>query len=181
MAIIYTIGHSTREWQDFVSVLSTHQIARLVDVRAFPMSRRMPHFNRERMAQELTGVGVEYRWMPALGGRRGKQREHSPNIGLRNQAFRNYADYMLTGEFRHAAEELVNLAWENRTSIMCAEKVMFNCHRMLVSDYLALHGHEVLHIEDARAPRAHRPTPEAHMVNGQVIYSAGELFRDLSA
>lgn len=141
----------------------------------------MPHFNRERMAQELTDVGIEYRWMPSLGGRRGKQREHSPNIGLRNQAFRNYADYMLTEEFHHATEELVNLTSENRTSIMCAEKVMFNCHRMLISDYLALHGHEVLHIEEARPPRAHRVTPEAHMVQGQVIYSARELFRDLPA
>jgi uncharacterized protein (DUF488 family) len=124
---------------------------------------------------------VEYRWMPSLGGRRGKQRETSPNIGLRNQAFRNYADYMLTEEFRQAAEELVNLSSENRTSIMCAEKVMFNCHRMLVSDYLALHGHKVLHIEDARPPRGHRITPEAHMVQGEVIYSAGELFRDQPA
>jgi uncharacterized protein (DUF488 family) len=181
VATIYTIGHSTREWQDFVSILSKHQIARLVDIRAFPMSRRMPHFNRERMAEALATSGVEYRWMFSLGGRRGKQREHSPNIGLRNQAFRNYADYMLTEEFRQATEELVNLASENRTSIMCAEKVMFNCHRMLVSDYLALHGHDVMHIEDARPPRAHRPTPEAHMVKGRVIYSAGELFRDQTA
>jgi uncharacterized protein (DUF488 family) len=145
------------------------------------MSRRMPHFNRERMAQHLAEAGVEYRWMPSLGGRRGKQREHSPNLGLRNQAFRNYADYMLSAEFRQAADELVNLASEKRTAIMCAEKVMFNCHRMLVSDFLALHGHDVLHIEDARPPRAHRVTPEAHIVQGQVIYSAGELFRDLPA
>lgn len=181
MATIYTIGHSTREWQDFVSVLAAHQIASLVDVRAFPVSRRMPHFGREPMTGALTDAGVEYRWMPSLGGRRGKQRDHSPNIGLRNQAFRNYADYMLTEEFRHAAAELVELATEKRTTIMCAEKVMFNCHRMLISDYLALHGHEVLHIEEARPPRAHRVTPEAHMVQGQVIYSAGELFRDLPA
>lgn len=181
MDTVYTIGHSTRAWKDFVNVLLAHQIACLVDVRAFPMSRRMPHFNREHMAQALLTSGVEYRWMPSLGGRRDKQREHSPNIGLRNQAFRNYADYMLTAEFRQAADELVKAAREKRTTIMCAERVMFNCHRMLISDYLALHSHEVLHIEDARPPRAHRVTPEAHIVEGQVIYSAGELFRDQPA
>jgi len=181
VATIYTIGHSTREWEDFVSILFAHEISRLVDVRAFPMSRRMPHFNREHMAEALANVKVEYRWMPALGGRRGKQREHSPNSGLRNQAFRNYADYMLTGQFRQTVDELVGIAREKRTAIMCAEKLMFNCHRMLVSDYLTLHGHEVLHLEDARPPRAHRLTPEAQMVDGQVIYSAGELFRDQPA
>lgn len=181
MATIYTIGHSTREWEDFASLLSAHEVACLVDVRAFPMSRRMPHFNRERIAEALEKSAVEYRWMPHLGGRRGKQREHSPNLGLRNEAFRNYADYMLTPEFQQAAGAVVKLAEQKRTSIMCAEKLMFKCHRMLISDYLTLHGHEVLHIEELRSHRRHQVTPEAHMVNSQVIYSAGELFRDQPA
>ena len=45
MATIYTIGHSTRDWDDFVSVLKAHEIGTLIDIRAFPVSRRMPHFN----------------------------------------------------------------------------------------------------------------------------------------
>lgn len=178
MATIYTVGHSTRQWPDYVGVLNAHGIARLVDIRAFPMSRRVPQFNREHMAVALPEAGIEYRWMRELGGRRGKQMENSPNLGLRNDAFRNYADYMLTDGFQNAAGSLLELASGKPTAIMCAEKVFFQCHRVLVSDYLALHGHKVLHIEDARPPKPHRITPEAHIIEGQVIYSAGPLFKD---
>ena len=181
MATIYTIGHSTREWEDFLAILRSHAVACLIDVRAFPMSRRLPHFNREHMAQALPPVGIEYLWKQDLGGRRGKQLEHSPNIGLRNQAFRNYADHMMTNSFHKAAGEAVKIAEQKRTAIMCAERVFFHCHRMLISDYLALHGHEVLHIEDSKPPRAHRVTPEAHIVDDQVVYSAGILFKDKPA
>jgi uncharacterized protein (DUF488 family) len=142
------------------------------------LSRRFPQFNREPMAAALPEAGIEYRWMRELGGRRGKQLENSPNLGLRNEAFRNYADYMLSESFQRAAGEVVELAQQRRTTVMCAERVFFQCHRMLVSDYLALHGHEVLHIEDARPVKPHRVTPEAQIVGGQVIYSAGTLFKD---
>ncbi len=181
MATIFTIGHSTRPWVDFVAALNAHSIPFLVDIRAFPVSRRFPQFNREHMSAALSEAGIEYRWMRELGGRRGKQLENSPNLGLHNQAFRNYADYMLKEPFQQAAGELVQLAQRGNTAIMCAEKVFFQCHRMLVSDYLTLRGHEVLHIEDARPPRPHRVTPEAQISGGQVIYSAGPLFKDGAA
>ena len=181
MATVYTVGHSTREWEDFVSVLNVHGIARLVDIRAFPMSRRFPQFNRERMELALPEAAIEYHWMRELGGRRAKQMENSPNLGLRNEAFRNYADYMLTESFQNAIGRLLEQANEKPTAIMCAEKVFFQCHRMLVSDYLSLHGHEVLHIEDARPLKPHRITPEAQIANGQIVYSAGPLFKDGAA
>lgn len=178
VATIYTVGHSTRPWLEFVDVLTAHSISCLVDVRAFPASRRFPQFNREHMADALPAAGIEYRWMRELGGRRGKQMENSPNIGLRNEAFRNYADYMLSPSFRQAVAGLLALAIEKSTAAMCAERVFFQCHRMLLSDYLVLHSHKVLHIEDAHPPKAHRLTPEAQIVDGQVIYSAGTLFKD---
>jgi uncharacterized protein (DUF488 family) len=69
-------------------------------------------------------------------------------------------------------------AQESRnTAIMCAERVYFQCHRMLVSDYLTAHGHVVLHIDDEkRSPRVHKLMPEAHLVNGQLLYNAQQLF-----
>jgi uncharacterized protein (DUF488 family) len=170
VATVYTIGHSTREWEDFVSVLKTHQIGTLLDIRAFPMSRRMPHFNREHMEAELAKAGIEYVWQKDLGGRRGKSRDDSPNTGLRNDAFRNYADHMLTVEFQTAAAGVIKAAAYKPTAIMCAERVFFHCHRMLVSDYLTLHGHTVLHIEDAKPPRSHKVTAEAKLIGGEVQY-----------
>jgi len=170
VATVYTIGHSTREWEDFVSVLKTHQIGTLLDIRAFPMSRRMPHFNREHMEKALAEAGIEYVWQKELGGRRGKSLQESPNTGLRNDAFRNYADHMLTMEFQTAVAGVIRAAAYKPTAIMCAERVFFHCHRMLVSDYLTLHGHTVLHIEDAKPPRSHKVTAEAKLIGGEVHY-----------
>ena len=162
-------------------MLAAHDIRRLVDVRALPRSRWVPHFNRERMTAPLNEAGVEYRWMPELGGKRGKQREHSPNVAIRDEALRNYADYMLTPQFQQAAQNLVELASTGKTAIMCAEKNVSNCHRSLIADYLTLHGHEVLHIEDQNPFQLHQPSPDASLVGGQVIYSPEDLFRDKSA
>ena len=170
MATLYTIGHSTRSLDELIAVLRHHSIQTLVDIRAFPVSRRLPHFNRESLEAGLEAVGIRYVWMKALGGYRKKTREDSPNTGLRNASFRNYADYMLTPEFEAAAQELVRLAEESRTAYMCAERVWFHCHRMLVSDWLVAHGNSVLHIDADGAPKAHALTKEAHLVNGQVIY-----------
>ena len=175
LATIYTIGHSTRTLQELVGALEAHGIRTLVDIRSFPMSRRLPHFNREALEQELPRAGIAYVWMKDLGGRRKKQRDDSPNLALRNDSFRNYADYMLTEPFQRAAEELVRLAAQAPAATMCAERVYFRCHRMLVSDYLVAHGHEVLHIDATGPLRPHKLMAEARLVDGQLIYRGDRL------
>jgi len=176
MATIYTIGHSTRTIEELIDALHAHGITTLVDIRSFPASRRMPWFHREEMEKSLPAAGIRYLWEKRLGGRRRKIRNDSPNTGLRNDSFRNYADYMLTPDFQSGAVAVVELALRERTAIMCAERMYFQCHRMLVSDYFTAHGHEVLHIVDASPVRPHRLTREAHLVNGELLYNAGELF-----
>jgi uncharacterized protein (DUF488 family) len=177
MAIIYTFGHSTRSLDELVSALAAHGVSALVDIRSFPMSRRLPHFGREVLEAELPRQGIAYSWMKELGGRRKKIAERSPNTALRNDSFRNYADYMMTDDFRAGIERLLRIAAENKTATMCAERVYFRCHRMLVSDYLAAHGHTVLHIDDDKhALREHKMMPEARLVDGKLIYDGGALF-----
>ncbi len=201
MATIYTIGHSTRTFDELVGALKAHGVSTLVDIRSFPMSRRLPHFNRESLEVELPKHGIAYVWMKGLGGRRKKICNDSPNTGLRNDSFRNYADYMLTPEFEQAIEGLLELVHETadpstpaanfrppalgmtsvgcsgNTAIMCAERVYFRCHRMLVSDYLAAHGHTVLHIDDdEHALRLHQLTSEARLVDDKLVYNAPQLF-----
>ena len=175
MATLYTIGHSTRTLEEVLQALQAHSIQILVDIRSFPMSRRMPHFNRENLERALASAGLEYVWMKALGGRRKKTLAESPNIALRNESFRNYADHMLSSEFKEAVAELVAMAERSRTAYMCAERVYFQCHRMLVSDYLVAHGHEVLHIDGTGPVRPHRLMAEARLVDGQMIYRGDRL------
>lgn len=175
MATLYTIGHSTRSLDDLITALQAHQIRTLVDIRAFPMSRRLPQFNRDSLAETLPAAGIRYVWMKALGGYRKKIRDESPNIALRNDSFRNYADYMLTAEFEHAMKELIDLAEQAPTAYMCAERVYFHCHRMLVSDWLVAHGCEVLHIDGTGPVKPHKLTAEARMIDGQLIYRGDRL------
>jgi uncharacterized protein (DUF488 family) len=175
LATLYTIGHSTRPLEDLLGTLQAHTIQTLVDIRAFPMSRRLPQFNRESLERSLPAGGIRYVWMGALGGYRKKIREDSPHIGLRNASFRNYADYMLTGEFEQAMAELLALAEGSRTVYMCAERVYFRCHRMLVSDWLVGHGHEVMHIDGTGPVKPHRQTAEARMIDGELIYRGDRL------
>ena len=140
------------------------------------MSRRLPHFNRESLEKALPAERIHYVWMKQLGGYRKKLREDSPNLGQRNTSFRNYADYMLTSEFEEAVGRLASIAEEAPTAYMCAERVWFHCHRMLVSDWLVAHGHTVLHIDGAEAPTAHHLTKEAHLVNNHLLYRTESLF-----
>jgi uncharacterized protein (DUF488 family) len=114
--------------------------------------------------------------MKELGGRRKKIRDDSPNIGLRDESFRNYADYMMTPEFAGGAARLAEIAEREKTAIMCAERMYFQCHRMLVSDYLVAHGRTVLHIDDEkRALRTHNLMAEGQLVEGKLVYDGGRL------
>jgi uncharacterized protein (DUF488 family) len=170
LAILHTIGHSTRTLDELIAALRAHQIQRLVDIRAFPMSRRLPQFNRDSLQQTLPAAGIDYLWMKALGGYRNKILKESPHIALRNQSFRNYADYMLTPEFEQAMAELTALADHSPSSYMCAERLYFRCHRLLVSDWLVAHGHNVLHIDGTGPVKTHALTAEARIIEGRMIY-----------
>ena len=174
---IYTIGHSTRDLAAFSRLLQAHEIRLLEDIRAFPMSRRHPHFNRENLELWLPEIGCDYIWEKDLGGRRKRQMPagQSPNVALRNDSFRNYADYMLTPQFSTAIDRLVERAARQNTAIMCAEAIYFRCHRMLVSDYLVSRGHRVLHIIDEKPAKEHTLSKDARMVDGKLIYRGDYL------
>jgi uncharacterized protein (DUF488 family) len=147
---VFTIGHSTRSFGEFVALLREARIECVVDVRRFPMSRRHPQFNAEPLAATLAAAGIGYRHVPALGGRRGKRADgrESPHNLWREEAFRHYADYAETEAFRGALDELIDIAGDKRIAIMCAEAVWWRCHRRLIADYLLASGIAVAHILD---------------------------------
>ncbi len=172
MARIWTIGHSTRSIDAFISLLELHGIKVLADVRSLPGSRRCPQFNREILADSLSKAGIRYEHFPELGGRR-KAKRDSKNIAWRNKSFRGYADYMETDEFHNGVERLLDLATRaGPTAIMCAEAVWWRCHRALISDYLKARGIEVIHIFDTNKSELHPFTSAARIVNGKLGYAA---------
>jgi len=138
---IWTIGHSTLPIDDFLEILKAKEIEILVDVRRFPRSRKNPQFERENLRNKLRMVGIEYHWLGDLLG------------GFRKGGYKNY---MLKGEFQRGIERLIQIAREGKTTIMCAEKLWFRCHRRFISDRLHSLGIEVIHIVNKKKAYRHK-------------------------
>src|SRR5215207_8626121 len=170
MSTIYTVGHSTRTVEEFIGLLKCFGIGLVADIRTLPKSRHNPQFHIDRFPGSLASAGIDYRHLPGLGGLRRPAKE-SINTGWRNASFRGYADYMSTPPFQDAVAELIAVAAQHITVIMCAEAVFWRCHRALVADALLVRGVDVQHIIGAgkltpatmtasRSPTEHRsPIP----------------------
>jgi uncharacterized protein (DUF488 family) len=172
---IWTIGHSTRLLDEFIALLHSFEITMLIDIRNYPGSKRYPHFNKEALEISLPANGIYYKHLKELGGRR-KPIENSKNTAWRNNAFRGYADYMQTDEFKKGIETLEALARKQSTAYMCSEAVWWSCHRSLISDYLKWKGWIVMHIMDIKKATEHPYTQPAKIVDGRLRYDEPELF-----
>lgn len=171
--ILYTIGHSTRTYEEFAALLRAHGIRRLVDVRRYPGSRRFPHFARESLERALPVAGIAYRHAPELGGRRSGGTD-SPNDGWRSASFRAYADHMDSPEWQQALALVLAEGMAERTAVMCAEAVPWRCHRQLIADAVVARGHEVRHILGASVAAPHALSAHARVGPGHLVrYPAG--------
>lgn len=169
---MYTVGHSTRTLNEFLTLFRAYGIEALVDVRRWPTSRRSPHFSGESLEKALAEDGIRYVWMgEALGGyRREGLGEGSPNKGWSSGGYRNYADHALSEEFQRALKKLHQLSETCKIAIMCAEKHYWRCHRRIISDHLVARGIRVVHIVDMDQTRRHRLTFFAVIRDGTVVY-----------
>jgi uncharacterized protein (DUF488 family) len=165
---IHTIGHSTRTTDVFLQLLQTHQIELVVDVRRWPASRRLPHFNREALAEALKKAGIDYLWRGDLGGFR-KPLADSVNTAWRVATFRGYADFMLTAEFDKILGEVEQLAAHHRIALMCAEAVPWQCHRQLIADAFVIRNWTVRHIMD-NGCHEHKLPPFARPEGTKIFY-----------
>ncbi len=168
---LWTIGHSTRSWEEFVGMLHEAGVTTLVDVRRFAGSRRNPQFSSTAMGPALKEAGIEYLPMPEFGGRRTPQ-AGSPNGAWRVAAFRAYADHMASAEFIDARERLMQLAGERRVAVMCAEALWWRCHRRLIADDFTARGWQVLHLLAPGKTEPHPLNPDARLVDGVLRYPA---------
>jgi uncharacterized protein (DUF488 family) len=165
--VVLTVGHSTRPLTEFIALLSSHSVSRLIDVRTVPRSRHNPQFNRDTLPRALENAGIRYTHAAGLGGFR-HTHSGSLNMGWRNASFRGFADYMQTPEFAHTLAALIDEATHDRITLMCAEAVPWRCHRSLIADALTVHGVRVEEIINATRLKAHTLTSFAR-VDGVVI------------
>jgi uncharacterized protein (DUF488 family) len=167
--VILTIGHSTHPIETFLEMLAANGVEQLADVRTIPKSRHNPQFNSEALAQELARHGIGYVHLSGLGGLR-HARKDSINTGWKNASFRGYADYMQTPQFDESVRELIALAEQRQTAIMCAEAVPWRCHRSLIGDALVARGIAVEDIMTKTSRKPHTLTPFAKVEGDTVTY-----------
>lgn len=167
--IIWTIGHSTRSLEKFVAMLHSSEIKLIADIRSYPGSRKFPQFNKEALEGSLQHNNIEYIHLKNLGGRR-KAHPDSKNTSWWNLAFRGYADYMETNNFKTEIKNLEKIALKQRTAYMCSEAVWWRCHRSMVSDYLKVHGWKVMHIMGIENEDEHPYTAPARIIHGELSY-----------
>lgn len=169
---ICTVGHSTRDFAEMLTMLRNNEITCLVDVRSFPSSKKFPQWNQAAIIDALP-ADIGYRWIPRLGGRR-----HTPkgmpsvNDAWRVKAFRDYADYMASDAFAEGLHELLELAEREKPAIMCSEAVPWRCHRRLITDALIVAGVEVADILSMTATKPATLDKHAHVQGGRLTYPA---------
>src|ERR1700719_4588201 len=168
--LIFTIGHSTHPIEEFLALVSQHEIIALADVRSYPSSKRWPHFNQEELQRAVERTGIEYRCLKSLGGRRKSKDAASPHTAWQIPAFRAYADYADGDDFRAGLDDLVTLAAQRRTAYMCSEGLWWRCHRRIISDNLVIRDWTVEHIMPTGKLSAHVLAPFARVVDGRIIY-----------
>ncbi|OEV03881.1 DUF488 family protein [Streptomyces oceani] len=167
---VWTLGHSTRSFDEVLTMLRGNSLSYVVDVRSFPSSTKFPQWNQSAIVDALP-ADIGYRWISGLGGRR-----HTPsgvpsvNGAWRVKAFRDYADHLATDEFRCGLAELLELAEHERPAIMCSEAVPWRCHRRLISDALTVAGVEVTDIMSPTTTKPARLSPHARVQGGQLTY-----------
>jgi uncharacterized protein (DUF488 family) len=146
MATIYTIGHGSRNAGELISILNGSGIETLIDVRAYPASRRHPQFSRQNLEGTVMQAGIAYEWEgKALGGYR-----RIP-----------YPQYMKSAAFSEAAAALA--ARTKSVCIMCAESNPDECHRRHIADWLVERGNRVVHLLAPGRSREHVRNPQEEL------------------
>lgn len=166
---VYTIGHSTLPIEEFISMLKAHKIELVADVRTIAKSRYNPQFGENELQLSLKATGIDYARYEKLGGLR-KPVKNSRNTAWRNKSFQGYADYMQTPAFWQGIDELLNVAFQKPTVIMCAEAVPWRCHRSLVGDALVTKNVLVKDIMNAKTLKPHSLTSFAKIEHGRILY-----------
>ena len=138
--IIFTIGHSTRNLEEFLSLLKQNGIDAVADVRSSPFSRHMPHFNREPLRRALVSNGIQYVFLgEELGARRQEDECYVEGVA-------KYELIESTKAFASGLERIRSGAHKFRVALMCSEKDPITCHRTILVGRALKNEYELRHI-----------------------------------
>lgn len=140
MSELFTIGHSTQSWEQFLELLLQHHIGAVGDVRSSPYSARFPQYNRENLDRALRFANIRYVFLgDELGARRAERECYVDGIARYDRIAR-------TAAFRTGLERVQAGVARFRLALMCAEKDPLECHRAILVCRQFRNGLDIRHI-----------------------------------
>jgi len=142
MPELFTIGHSTQSWEQFLDRLARHHIKAVGDVRSSPYSVRLPQFNREILERTLKLSGIQYVFLGnELGARRSERECYVDGIARYDRIAR-------TPAFQSGLDRVRKGVGRFRLALMCAEKDPLECHRTILVCREVRNEFDIRHILD---------------------------------
>ena len=139
---IFTIGYEGTTVGEFIAALRQAGVKRVIDFRALPLSRR-PGFSKTPLKGALEEVGIEYVHLKALGtpadGRA------AARAGRHNDLERIYAGQLELPEAMAQSAQMLELAREKPSALLCMERDPAHCHRTLLLGAVAADA-EIIHL-----------------------------------
>ncbi|MBA2466954.1 MAG: DUF488 domain-containing protein [Sphingomonas sp.] len=139
---IFTIGYEATTMSEFIAALTEARVARVIDVRALPLSRR-PGFSKTPLKGALAEAGIDYVHLRALGtpaaGREAARKERHAELE------RIYAGQLELPEAIAQGAQMIALAKERPSALLCYERDPAGCHRSLLLSAVAP-GADVVHL-----------------------------------
>ncbi|TPG54518.1 DUF488 domain-containing protein [Sphingomonas glacialis] len=128
---IYTIGYEATTMGAFIDALTKAGVARVIDVRALPLSRR-PGFSKTSLAASLAEAGIDYVHLKALGTpKRGRDAAKKGDVATLEAV---YAEQLILPEAQAQTTLMLELAAEKPSALLCFERDPAHCHRTLLLD-----------------------------------------------
>lgn len=139
---VFTIGYEKTTMAEFIAALRAAGVARVIDVRAVPLSRR-PGFSKNILAASLKEAGIEYVHLKALGTpKEGRDAAKKGDVAALERV---YESQLQLPEAQAQAAMMRDLAAEKPSALLCFERDPGHCHRTLLLEAEG-HGAEVVNL-----------------------------------
>jgi uncharacterized protein (DUF488 family) len=139
---IFTIGYERTTVPEFIAALQAASVQRVIDVRALPLSRR-PGFSKTALRGALEQAGIDYVHLKALGTP--AEGRAAARAGRHADLQRIYAGQLELPEAIAQSAQMLALAEEKPSALLCMEREPAHCHRTLLLDAVASHA-EIVHL-----------------------------------
>jgi uncharacterized protein (DUF488 family) len=139
---IFTIGYEGATVGEFLAALQKAGVERVIDVRALPLSRR-PGFSKSPLRASLEEARIEYIHLKALGTP--AEGRAAARAGRAEDLKRIYMGQLELPEAIAQSAQMLELAREKPSALLCMEREPERCHRTLLLDAV-IDDAEVVHL-----------------------------------